>query len=171
MYVFCWIIPSVIHRMFLAVNYIWMWCDSNFFLCVSTVIRKQNTLVCQFASPLDVNMHDKPEVSHYTCGVSLSLIEKPLRFYSSCAFGKQFNGASLDQIQTEQLDTSCVIAGFFLGVGVVFQRICPCWKPFATFWNFIVFEEFFTKRNRPPYLEAMSDCYLVSWLKLLERLS
>ncbi|XP_033608896.1 MLX-interacting protein isoform X4 [Cryptotermes secundus] len=24
-------------------------------------IRKQNTLVCQFASPLDVNMHDKPE--------------------------------------------------------------------------------------------------------------
>jgi len=27
------------------------------------VIRKQNTLVCQFASPLDVNMHDKPEVS------------------------------------------------------------------------------------------------------------
>lgn len=25
---------------------------------------KQNTLVCQFASPLDVDTHNKPEVSH-----------------------------------------------------------------------------------------------------------
>lgn len=29
--------------------------------CV-TVIRKENTLVCQFASPLDHDMHNKPEV-------------------------------------------------------------------------------------------------------------
>jgi hypothetical protein len=74
--------------------------DSNLFVCVLTVVRKQNTLVCQFASPLDVNMHDKPEVSHCTYRISLTLIEKPYRFVlistSSC---KQCNGASLDQIQ------------------------------------------------------------------------
>ena len=28
-----------------------------------TVILKQKTLVCQFASPLDVDQHNKPEVS------------------------------------------------------------------------------------------------------------
>lgn len=34
----------------------------SIFFFFFTVIKKQNTLVCQFASPLDVDTHVKPEV-------------------------------------------------------------------------------------------------------------
>lgn len=34
----------------------------NFILWFVAVVAKQSTLVCQFASPLDVDTHNKPEV-------------------------------------------------------------------------------------------------------------
>lgn len=36
--------------------------DYNFKIILFTVIKKENTLICQFASPLDVDTHNKPEV-------------------------------------------------------------------------------------------------------------
>lgn len=33
---------------------------------IFAVMMKKKTLVCQFASPLDVDVHSKPEVIHYS---------------------------------------------------------------------------------------------------------
>lgn len=37
----------------------------NFCKFPSIVMMKKKTLVCQFASPLDVDVHSKPEVSNF----------------------------------------------------------------------------------------------------------
>lgn len=37
---------------------------AKLFHFIPAVMMKKKTLVCQFASPLDVDVHSKPEVSH-----------------------------------------------------------------------------------------------------------
>jgi predicted membrane-bound mannosyltransferase len=70
---------------------------------------------------------------------------------------------------SEQFDTSWVIAVFrCFGSS---KNLALFKKPFATFYNMASFWALFTKRNRPPHMEAMSvwltDIHLVSWLKII----
>jgi hypothetical protein len=159
--------------MVVTVNCIWMWCDSNFFVCVCFNSHQE----AEYPG-VSVRVAAGCEHARQTWGESLHLwsfsfwLRNPSGFYSLYALGRQFNGASLDPIQTasillkfsEQFDTSWLIA-----VIAVFRCLGSCkesarfWKPFATFYNMLVFGAFFTKRNRSPYLQAMSD-WLTDWL-------